>query len=147
MSEQLTTYTIRSKNTTNVWVFKYDLNGFLNEFKNMEGVLSEKQLAWFFIKGNFPYLESTIKDWNKLLKENFEIEKNLPVLNFEAIWNLYNYKVKKVFAEKQWDKLNDADRVKCFLHIPKYLKRIAKSKESQAHLSTYINQRYFDDDE
>ncbi|AJA67336.1 hypothetical protein MYRA21_0092 [Myroides sp. A21] len=147
MNEQLTTYTIRSKNSINVWVFKYDLNGFLNEFKNMEGVLSEKQFQWFFVQGNFPYLEVTIKEWSKRLKNNFEIEKNLPVLDFEAIWKLYDNKVKRVFAEKQWNKLNDADRIKCFLHIPKYHKRIAKSKEAQAHFSTYINQRYFDDED
>jgi len=40
MSEQLTIYTIRSKNTTNVWVFKYDLNGFL----------TVKIITYFYIK-------------------------------------------------------------------------------------------------
>lgn len=144
--EQLTTYTIRSKNTTNVWVFKYDLNGFLNEFKSLEGTLSEKQINWLFRQGNFPYIEEQVKEWTKKLKHNFEILKGEPDLSFSAIWELYDNKVKKVFAERAFEKLKEADKVKCFIHIPKYKQRIAKSKEAQAHLATYINQKYFEDE-
>ncbi len=34
--------------------------------------LNAKQIEWLFIKGNFPYNEDKIKEWQKL-KSNFEI--------------------------------------------------------------------------
>ena len=71
--EQTTNYTVKSKNSDNVWTFKYDLNGLLLEFKRLEGILSNNQVQWFFFKGNFPYKEVQIKEWIGKLKVNFEI--------------------------------------------------------------------------
>jgi hypothetical protein len=144
--EQLTTYTVKAKNTQTVWVFKYHLNGSLNEFKVLEGLPTEKQFDWLFKKGNFPYYEEQIKDWIKKLKANFEILKVDPVFSFEMVWNLYNNKVKRVEAEKQFNKLKQADVIKLFLSIPGYDKYLQKKGVSKAHLSTFINQRYFEDD-
>jgi len=142
----LKTYTIKSKNSNNVWVFKYSLNGFLNHFEILEGNLSETQEQWLDEKNNFPLREQKMKEWQKNLKQNFEITIGDPDLSFDAAWNLYGNKVKRVFAERSFEKLNKADVIKLFIHIPKYLKRINKSKEAQAHFATYINQRYFEDE-
>lgn len=144
--EQLTIYTVKAKNTQTVWVFKYHLNGSLNEFKVLEGLPSPVQFDWLFKKGNFPYYEDQIKDWIKKLKANFEILKLDPVFSFEMVWNLYNNKVKRHEAEKQFNKLKQADIVKLFLSIPGYDKYLQKKGIAKAHLSTYINQRYFEDD-
>lgn len=142
----LKTYTIKSKNSNNVWVFKYGLNGFLNHFEILEGSLSEKQEHWLDELRHFPIREKTMLDWKMNLKHNFEISIGEPDLSFDAAWSLYDNKVKKVFAERSWEKLSKGDVVKVFLHIPKYLKRIAKTKEAQAHFATYLNQRYFEDE-
>ena len=144
--EQLTTYTVKSKNSDNVWIFKYDLNGFLKEFNRLEGELSEIQIRWFFVKGNFPYDEQLIKSWRLKLKANFEITIGESDLSFEALWNLYDHKVKRVEAEKQFSKLKEADVIKCFLSIKGYNKYLQKKGTGKAHLSTFINQRYFEDE-
>lgn len=143
----LTTYTIKSKNSNNIWIFKYSLNGFLNHFEVLEGTLSEKQEHWLDEKGNFPIREKTMAEWKKNLKENFEIQIGEPDLSFDAAWIIFNNKVKKVYAMRCWAKLSKADIVLVFIHIPKYLKRIAKTKEAQAHFATYLNQRYFEDED
>ena len=143
---QLTTYTVKAKNTDNVWVFKYDLNGLLTEFKRLEGILSDNQIQWFFFKGKFPYTELQIKDWMKSLKVNFEITVGEPDLSFEALWQLYNYKVKRVEAEKNFNKLKESDVVKLFVEIPKYNRYMTKKNHDKAHLSTFINKRMFEDD-
>ena len=144
--EQLTTYTIKAKQTTNVWLFKYHLNGALYQFKVLEGTLSQTQIDWLFKKANFPHQESQIRDWQLKLKQNFEIVVGEPDFSFDALWNAYNYKVKRHEAEKRFNQLKQADIVKCFMAIKGYLKHISNTKTAQAHLSTYINQRYFEDD-
>ena len=144
--EQLTSYTVKSKNSDNVWIFKNDLNGFLKEFNRLEGELSQTQVQWFFFKGNFPYDEQLIKSWRLKLKANFEITIGESDLSFEALWNLYDHKVKRVEAEKQFSKLKEADVIKCFLSIKGYNKYLQKKGTGKAHLSTFINQRYFEDE-
>ena len=144
--EQTTNYTVKSKNSDNGWTFKYDLNGLLLEFKRLEGILSDNQVQWFFFKGNFPYKEVQIKEWIGKLKVNFEITIGTPDLSFEALWNLYNYKIKRVESEKCFNKLKEADVIKLFLEVPKYNKYMTKKTHDKAHLSTFINKRMFEDD-
>lgn len=144
--EQLVTYTIKSKNSNNIWEFKYHLNGVLYSFKALDGVLSTKQIDWLFVKANFPYKEDQIKHWQKKLKANFEITVGEPDISFEALWNLYDYKVKKFEAEKAFKKLKEPDVIKCFFTIPGYNKYLQSKGVAKAHLSSFINKRYFDDD-
>lgn len=144
--EQLVTYTIKSKNSNNIWEFKYHLNGVLYSFKALDGVLSTKQIDWLFVKANFPYKEDQIKHWQKKLKANFEITVGEPDLSFESFWNLYDYKVKKFEAEKAFKKLKEPDIIKCFLTVPGYNKYLQSKGVAKAHLSSFINKRYFEDE-
>ena len=144
--EQLTTYTIKSKNSSNIWVFKYHLNGILESFKALDGILNAAQIDWLFTKGKFPHQEEHIKHWQKKLKANFEITGGEPDLSFEALWKLYDHKIKRVESEKAFHKMKPADVIRCFQTVKYYDKYIAKSKVSKAHLSTFINQRYFEDE-
>lgn len=141
-----TIYTVRSKNSQNIWEFKYDLNGYLISYNVLEGTLSDKQFNWLHKLGNFPVTEEKIKEWQRKLKVNFEIDVGEPDLSFDAIWELYNSKYKKFEAEKRWDKLSKADKLKCFKSIKGYDVYLARKGTSKALLSTFIYQRYFDDD-
>lgn len=144
--EQLTTYTIKSKNSNNIWEFKYHLNGVLYSFKALDGVLSVTQIEWLFVKANFPYKEEQIKDWQKKLKANFEITVGEPQLSFETLWSLYDNKVKKFEAIKAFNKLKEPDIIRCFLSVPGYNKYLQRKGIAKAHLSSFINKRYFEDD-
>ena len=83
---------------------------------------------------------------SKELKANFEIVKAEPVLDFDNLWNLYGHKVAKWDAEKAYTKLKDADKIKCFLSIPGYKKYLSKTGIGVAHLATFINRQYYNDD-
>lgn len=155
MKEQCTTYIIKSKLNGYIWRFKYHLNGAFISFEILEGQLTAKQVLWLFGGKNakdefqeakFPILEKTIKVWEQKLKDNFEITIELPDLTFEGLWNLYGNKVKKFESEKAFNKLKEADRIKYFLATPGYLKYLQKKTTAPAHLSTFINKRYFEDD-
>ena len=142
--ETLTTYTVKSKQNGYIWVFKYHLNGKLASFELMDCELSEKQEDW--LNGRFPFQEKHIVVWQEKLKDNFEIIKAAPILDFEVLWNQYNYKVKKEKSEAAFNKLTPAEKIKCFMALPAYFKHLAKSKEAKAHLVTWINQKRFNDE-
>jgi len=146
--EQLTTYTVKSKEKGLIFLFKYDLNGHLKAFEILEGELSTSQIKFLF-SPNFPATEILMKTvWqkDKLYTERFEIIKAAPVLDFENLWQIYNNKVKKFEAEKSYNKLKEPDKIRCFLAIKGYDKYLAKAGVAKAHLSTFINQRYFEDE-
>ena len=153
--DQLITYIIKSKLNGYVWRFKYHLNGNFISFEILEGQLTATQVKWLFGGKNekdqfqeakFPIIEATIKVWQKKLKDNFEITIETPDLNFENFWNLYNHKVKKFESEKAFNKLKEADVIKCFLALPGYEKYLQKTAIAKAHLSTFINRRYYEDE-
>jgi len=144
VTEPLTTYTVKGKNFPNVWEFKYDLNGVLKSFKILEGALTKTQQEWLFNVNRFPYLENEIKGWKSI--KNIELIIGKPNLEFTTFWNTYNYKLKKVVSEKAWKRLSIADRINAIKGIQKYdgyLKR--KSTQQKANASTYLNQRYWED--
>lgn len=141
-----TTYTVKGKNSDVFWEFKYDLNGDLKQFKLLEGTLSTKQAKWLFGSDNFPFIESVMRSvWMPELKQNFEIIKGSPDLSFDSFWKLYNQKVKKVMAEKAWKRLSKTDRLEAIKGIKAYDGYLKRKGIAKAHPSTYLNQRYWED--
>lgn len=145
--EQLTTYTIKSRNSPNVWQFKYHLNGNLAEFKILEGNLTEVQVQWLRDKGYFPFYEAEVKEWQSKLKANFEITIGEPDLSFEALWLMYDHKVSKADAIKSFKKLKEGEVIQCFMAVPKYLDWLKRNPGiGKLHLATFINKRRFEDE-
>ena len=147
--EQLTTYRAKGKEIGLVFLFKYDLNGHLKLFEIAEGSRDAKQKKWLFAGANFPADECVMRSiWMKDKKylKVFEIQKSVANLSFDALWNLYDNKVKKYEAEKVFSKLKEADVIKCFIAIPGYNQYLLRKGIAKAHLSTFINQHYYEDD-
>lgn len=146
--QQLTTYRAKGKTIGLVFLFKYDLNGNLKAFEVAEGQLTNEQMKWLF-SPNFPANEFLIKEiWmkQKAYKDKFEIEVSPADLSFDALWNLYDHKIAKFHAEKAFNKLKEEAIIKCFVSIPIYKKYLAHSKIGQAHLATFINGRYYENE-
>lgn len=144
----LNTYKVKGKTVGLEFLFKYHLNGCLKSFEIVEGELTDEQIVWLFDAKKFPSREMYMQQWisQKSFNEKFNVETVPADISFEAAWKLYGKKDQKIFAEKCYNKLNEIDKVKLFIHIPKYLKRLAKSTVAQANFSTYINRRYFEDE-
>jgi len=138
------TYTVKIEKG-DIWQFKYNLNEFLIAFNVLDGEISEAHSDWLFKKGKFPYIEEQIKEWQKKLKQ-LTIEVLEPDISFEALWNLYGNKVSRFDAQKAFKKLSQADQIKCFLSVPGYKKYVARKQIGTAHLATFINRQYYNDD-
>lgn len=142
-----TTYRVKGKSVDVVLLFKYDLNSNLKLFEISEGQLTDVQLKWLF--GQFPVNENDMTAvWMKSEKYTkfFDIEKSPADLSFEALWNLYGYKESRKDAEKFFNKLTEQEKIKCFIQVPKYKKKIAQTSIAQALLATYINKQRFNDE-
>ena len=148
--EQLTTYRAKGKTIGLVFLFKYDLNGNLKLFEIEEGELNPQQMKWLFAGANFPANESIIKTiWmlDKKYTSVFDVEVSPADLSFDALWQLYDYKVSKLESQNAFKKLKQGDIIKCFIEVPYYLKSLQKNAGiGKLHLSTYISKRRFDDE-
>ncbi len=138
-------YILTSKRTALKIVFTYDLNGLLKGFE-IENADGEKQLQYLFwnAKFPFPYTKQLIEPVRKLGVFNIQfIEDDL---SFEHFWLDYNYKVSKKKAEKLWQKLSKADRIKVFLHLPKYEKYLRQKGIEKAYPDTYLRNAKYEDE-
>ncbi|QYS86324.1 hypothetical protein JJC03_15600 [Flavobacterium oreochromis] len=145
--EQVTTYTVKSKMDCFIWVFKYNLNGVFRSFEVLDGELSPKQYNWLFNSGQFPGVQSMIDSWREKLKENFEIIKAEPVLDFDVFWKLYPYNPlsKKKTAKERWEKLKDAQKIKLLMKLPEYKKLKTKEGTSFPYAEVFIKGGWWDD--
>lgn len=140
----LTVYKVKGKDVGLEFLFKYDLNGFLTEFKKNQPLTQEQRL-WLY-SARFPEDEELMKEWIVYLKKKFEVVKVPADLSFETLWQLYNLKVSKADAEKAFKKLKEPEVIKCFLGLKPYEDYLIKSKIAKAHLSRYINGKYFENE-
>lgn len=147
MSKPLTIYRATGKSIGLVFLFKYDLNGHLKAFEIAEGELNEQQRLWLF-STNFPATEEQMKSWSKIERftKVFKVDQSVPDLSFEAFWKVWNLKIKKELSEKAWNKLSEADRIKCWITHPRYHRHLDNTKQAKAHLVTWINQKRFNDE-
>ncbi len=147
--EQLTVYRAKGKTVGLTFLFKYNLKGHLRHFEVTEGDLNPEQKQWLFMKGHFPADESIMKNFwlkDKKYRDMFFLEKAAPDLSFDALWELYDHKVKRVKAEEAFEKLGEADRIKLFISIPGYNQYLERKRTGKMMLTTFINQRCFEDE-
>ena len=146
--EQLTTYRVKGKSIGLIFLFKYNLNGVFKSFEIVEGELNNEQMTWLY-SGNFPATESIMKTiWCKAQRftKLFIVDKSLPDISFEAFWVAFDLKRNKEKSQKAFDKLTEADKIKCFLALPKYNRDLQNTGQAKAHLVTWINQKRFNDE-
>lgn len=139
-----TTYTVRIRGGE-IWQFKYNLKGILIGWATLEGELTDKQEKFLYLDGKFPWKEQHLQQWEKKYPPT-QVEKNPPDLGFVNFWEKYQYKVKRELAEKAWNKLPDADKIRCHLNLKKYNQHLATTGQAKAHLVSWLNQKRFNDE-
>ncbi len=141
MKELVTTYTIKVRKHPLIWEFQYDLNGFLKAFK-IEGILNQKQREFLFY--NFPYTEKEIDLYKKNVKL-FEVIIGKPDLSFDTFWKLYNYKMGKINAQKQWKKLTELEKLNAIKSIKAYDGFLKRKQIAKVYPERYLKYKRFDD--
>lgn len=144
--ENCTTYTVTHKNANILWVFKYDLKGNLKAFEIQDKPLTKSQLDFLFVQQKFQMNETQMKEtWLKQKKSEFEITIGEPDLSFEFFWQSFDHKIKKIDAERTWNKLSRKDRINALNYIQVYDNYLARKHVDKANPYRYLNKRYWED--
>lgn len=142
VQEPTTVYSVLGKNTNSLWEFRYDLEGFLKEFKIIEGVLNEAQISWLFHPKRFPYNESCIKQWQVAIK-NIDVKIGLPDVSFETFYNLYGHKIDPKGAEKAWNRTKKSDKMLALKSVKAYKGYLKRKGIAQAYPATFLNKQLY----
>lgn len=66
-------------------------------------------------------------------------------VTFEMMWNRYDYKVNRIRAEKEWNKLREADHVNAFARYPLYDRHLKLNAwKTKAGLDRYLKDRFWE---
>lgn len=141
-----TTYLIKHLKKEFELLLKFDLSGELIEFQRKDETHDPRINEWLFSQKMFPYNLERMEIWKEKLTETFSVQKSPADLSFENLWRIYNYKIAKADAIKAFNKLSKDDVIKCFLGVKPYEQHLTKTKTGKAHLSRYINGRYFENE-
>lgn len=135
-------YSITSRDTGNKLEVLYDERGLIREVSFISAV-ERDGLAW--IMANLPVQEKGITGW---LPGKFDIFLVPDEVKFDVFWEQYGYKVGKVNAMSQWQKLSQSERAKAIRMIPRYHQwRKCKNPPIEAvYPERYLKNRRFDDD-
>ena len=138
-------YILTGKRTNIKIVFTYGFNGLLKAFE-IEGIEDEKPLQFLFwnSKFPFPYTKELIEPVRKL--GVFHIEAVEDDLSFDRFWKEYGLKVSRKKAEKLWQKLSKAGRIKVFIHLPKYEAYLQRKGIEKAYPDTYLRAEKYEDE-
>lgn len=89
--------------------------------------------------------KAKLKQCSSYKDKDKDKEKNKDNL-FDLFWEKYSYKKSKDAALKSWGKLNEEEKSLAIKSVPNYLKSLQISKVSQAHASTWLNGKRWEDE-
>jgi hypothetical protein len=140
-------YTVKSKDTKLIWVFKYHLEGELSSFEILNGTFDEKQSNWLFIGGRFPFTETIMKKFIESFSKYFTFEVNLPEITFDFFYSNYGKKRTRAEALKYWNKNMKPDQhILAVMGMRTYRNICKLDNKSAVDPIRYLrNERYLDE--
>jgi len=142
------TYVVKSKKTKDVYIFKYDLDGFLLNWEISNGRLDENKVKYLLLGNRFPHDENKMLLFKKHLKDKFEVEFKEVEITFNLFYEIFNHKTTKKQSQTYWLKnMNEAKRILAVKTIPKYLRYLQYNTwcKQMDPLRWLRNERYLDE--
>lgn len=123
----------------------YDADGMLQNIEIVTPGLTAAQIEWM-IKAAAPEEEAV-----KYISNHYTFVKvdEIPQeVSFPIFWETYGYKVGKLQAEKEWNKLNKDDQGRAIQQAPRYhqWRKNKQPPQEAVHPERYLSKRRFDDE-
>jgi hypothetical protein len=140
-------YIITSPRFTGEINVLYGLDGKLLFIDFLKCDLSEEQTDYF--KRNCPvkitgekvidYMTSCFGSSKlTIIEEGYKV-------TFDMMWDRYDYKVNRIRAEKEWNKLGEAHQVNAFARYPLYDRHLKLNAwKTKAGLDRYLKERFWE---
>lgn len=108
----------------------------------MKSVLSEEQIDYFKTKLPVVFSENFMDSFGNsklnVVQEGYKV-------TFDQFWNRYQNKVNRLRAEKQWNKLSEADQVNAFAKYPMYERHLLLNPwKTKVDPERYLKDRYWE---
>ncbi|MBL7779961.1 MAG: hypothetical protein JNM22_02005 [Saprospiraceae bacterium] len=137
--------TINKNGNTASLVAAYDVDGLLQTVEFTTPGLNPAQILWMLsiVAPEEQNAGFAAKNFSFVKVEEIPMEVSFPVF-----WDTYGYKVGRLQAEQQWNKLTRADQARAIMQAPRYHQwRKQKSPPQEAlHPERYLKNRRFDDE-
>lgn len=133
-------FILTSPKFENQVTFGYDVNGDLVFYNNE--IPDPAVIKW--MKRFLPVDETELEQFKtKIAATITEIPEDL---SFDRFWNAYAKKINRLRTEPLYNKLNDADKIKCIIRIHDYKEACFRLKRGVKDPENYIRDRFFDTD-
>jgi len=106
--------------------------------------ITSEQRDWLY--QHLPTTLTQLQQFLNVKGSTMKVTQIEPDLSFERFYRLYNYKVGKKEAEKAWERLSKANKVKAIAAIRKYEQWLGKSSVAKLYPATYLNQERYNDE-
>ncbi len=135
-------YSITGRKSGNTLEVDYDERGILNNIyfrSEVNEELVDKVLR------NVPRREYDVIGW---MPEQFDINLIPSEVKFEVFWEVYDLKVGRIAAEKEWSKLIMAERTRAIVMAPRYhqWRKNLAPPIAAVHPERYLKHKRFNDD-
>lgn len=121
--------------------YKYCEDGYLISYK-YDATMSQKQREFILRK-----MPLTIHGFQDLIgkSKTLNVEEVQTDMSFDNFWNLYDKKINRKRCMPIWDKLSDADKLKCLNSIAQYIKYLHRTGyRDQKDPDGYLRDRLFE---
>jgi hypothetical protein len=131
-------------------IFKYDLDGHLRVMEN--NMKTDNPEIIKFFATHVPFKEPWLIKLFHLVKERLKFKVHVQILDadlsFQSFWDAYNYKKGKFEAEREWNKLNEAERILVFKSLPRYNHYLQTHKnQDKVWANRYLKKKRYLDEE
>lgn len=130
---------IASKGDFNVH-FGFNAEGLLVAMQLPEDLTEASQL---WLMRNMPICEEDLKHFAKLSK--MVVSEQITEITFDDFYKQYAVKEARQKAEKSWERLSKAERIKAFKYIPVLRSKCNLSGIAMPYPATYLNNKRWND--
>lgn len=117
---------------------EYDSNGVLRALKNDLNGLTETQLK--YVAGNFGS-EEMLQRAKEQMGTTLKVQEMQREVSFEEFYAKYNYKKKKLEAERAWKRMSKSVRWQAYNYIGAYESDLIRHPRGKMYPATYLNQK------
>lgn len=137
--------TVKRNGNEAAMIVAYDADGMLQNIEIVTPGLQSQQINWMIglVEGSEEYVKLRTSKYDFVKVDEIPQEVSFPIF-----WDTYGYKVGRLAAEREWNKLSKEDQGRAILQAPRYHQwRKQKNPTPEAvHPERFLKNRRFDDE-
>jgi hypothetical protein len=134
-------FILTSTNFTGQVEYKFSDDSYLISFKYEANMTDQQRVQLLKL------MPLTVRGFEDLVAagKTLKVEEVQQSLDFDAFWNAYDKKINRKRCQPLWDKLSNADKLRCLHSIPPYKRYLHRTNfRAQKDPDGYLRDRLFE---